>query len=110
MTEFMAVMLFLSEYGLSRAILPQETQELQTREIMWHFHSMRIDNSCRVPLHPHLKHQSAVKRTTQMKGMLKSGVLHSPSDGEEGLLGQSEQVAGLAQRCRQWSCGNIGSY
>lgn len=41
-----------------------------------------------------------------MKGILKSGVLHSPSDGEEGLLGQCEQVAGLAQRCSQCSCAN----
>lgn len=93
---------FLSEFGLSRAILPQKTQELQTCEIMGHFHSMRMDNSCTAPLHPLLKHQSADKRTTQMKGILESGVLHSDSDGEEALL------AGLAERCSQCSCTNVG--
>lgn len=69
---------FLSEYGLASVILPQETQELQICEIMWHFPTKRMDNSCTVPLHPRLKHQTAVKRTTQMKGILKMGFYIGP--------------------------------
>lgn len=50
----MAAMLILSEYALSRALLLQEIQELQTCAIIRHFHGIRMDNSRTVPLRPYL--------------------------------------------------------